>query len=159
MKVRFTKDTPTHHTFEIVRKDGTSEKSLLETKSFMPHDLIHLAYESVAGKKDSFFGKLASGWTFGQFNDRTIMNDPAFAGTEMIETELITGPISSYLTKGISQESFMQGLFNIFDARGQDIPEHVEPIMLLNLQNRYRALIGEWNSLPHHKVMEVEWAE
>lgn len=157
MKVRFTKETPTQHAFEIVRADGSSDKSLLETKSFMPHDLIHLAYESVAGKKDSFFGKLAAGKTFADLNDRTIMSDPALAGSEMVETELVTGPLSSYLTKGISQESFMQGLFDMFDARGKDLPEHITPILLLELQSRYRSLIGEWNSLPHHKVMEVEW--
>lgn len=157
MKIRFTKETPTHHAFEIVRDDGTSEKSLLETKSFIPHDLIHLAYESTAGKKESFFGRLASGWTFADFNDRTIMSDPKYAGTEMIETERITGPLSAYLTKGIPEESFMQGLYDLFGALGLDVPEQVTPELLRDIQARYRSLIGEWNSLPHHKTMEIEW--
>ena len=159
MKVRFIKETPTHHTFEIVRADGSKETSLLETRSFMPHDLIHLAYESTAGKKDSFFGKLASGWTFAQFNDRTIMTDPAFADSEMVETERITGPLSSFLTKGVSEESFMQGLYDVYSAIDRDIPEDITGNLLRDIQATYRSLIGEWNSLPHHKVMEVEWQE
>ena len=159
MKIIFTKETPTHHRFEIVRSDGTRETSLLETRSFMPHDLIHLAYESVAEKKDSFFGKLASGWTFSQFNDRTLMIDPQFTDSEMVETERITGPLSSFLTKGISEESFMQGLYNTYSALGRDIPEHISSQLLRDIQSRYRSLIGEWNSLPHHKIMVVEWSE
>ena len=159
MKIRFIKETPTQHSFEIVRADGTAEKSLLETRSYMPHDLIHLAYESVAGKKESFFGKLASGWTFADFNDRTIMTDPRYADTEMIETERVTGPLSSFLTKGIPEESFMQGLYDVFGAIGKDIPENITFQFLRDVQARYRSLNGEWNSLPHHKAMEVEWAE
>jgi hypothetical protein len=159
MKVRFTKETPTQHSFEIVRADGSKETSILETRSFMPHDLIHLAYESTAGKKDSFFGKLASGWSFADLNDRTMMNDPKLADSEMIETERITGPLSSFLTKGVSEESFMQGLYNIYSALERDIPEEITSQLLRDIQASYRSLIGEWNSLPHHKVMEVEWAE
>lgn len=123
----------------------------------MPHDLIHLAYESTAGIKDSFFGKLASGWTFAEFNDRTMMSDPKFADTEMIETERITGPLSSYLTKGISEQSFMQGLSNVYSALGKEIPAHITSQLLRDIQATYRGLIGQWNSLPHHAVMEIEW--
>lgn len=100
MKVRFTKTTPTHHLFEIVRNDGSREEALIETKSFMPHDLIHLAYESTAGLKESFFGKLASGTTFAEFGDRQLM---------------------------------------------AIVREH------------YRALSGQWRSLPHHVTMEIDW--
>ena len=159
MKIRFVKETPTHHSLEIVRTDGSSERSLLETRSFMPHDLIHLAYESVARKKESFFGKLAAGATFADFNDRTLMTDPRYADSEMVETERITGPLSSFLAKGVSMESFMQGLFNIYDALGRDIPEEITPQLLRDIQARYRSLIGEWNSLSHHKVIEIEWVE
>jgi len=159
MKVRFTKIDPTRHRFEIVRSNRASEQALLETKSLMPHDLIHFAYESAAGRRESFFGKLASGTTLEEFNDRAIMSDPKNLGAEMITTERITGPLSAYLLEQIDERTFFLGLKNAFDATGDAVPADVTPDLLLAIKARYRSLIGEWNSLPHHKTMEIEWIE
>ena len=92
------------------------------------------------------------------------MSDPRYAETEMIETERITGQFFALELpprKVRSEESFMQGLFNaqFSTLLGKEIPEHVTPQLLREVQARYRSLIGEWNSLPHRKIMEVEWSE
>ncbi len=42
MKTTFTKVSLTHHTLKVERDDGSTEEVTLETKSFVPHDLIHL---------------------------------------------------------------------------------------------------------------------
>lgn len=157
MQVRFTKTTPTHHQFEIVRTDGSHEEILLETKSFMPHDLIHFAYEREAGCKNSFYGLLAAGKTFAEMDDRTLMSNPALVDSEMVLTEKIVGPLTAYLGTDIPEEAFLDMLKNMFEASGKEVPSHITPSFLISLKKNYRALIGEWNSLPHHTKMEILW--
>jgi hypothetical protein len=165
MKIRFVKTTPTHHTFEILRDDGTDEKATLETKSLMPHDLIHYAYESLAGCTHSFYGLLASGTPLKELDDREIMKKEFSRNTEMVQTEMIVGPLSSYLKedtstlsgKIISEEIFLAGLENIFSAHSLTIPAYMTPEFLKDLKGRYRTLVGQWKATPHGKVMEIVW--
>src|SRR5262245_31859426 len=130
MKIIFTKTTPTHHQFEIIRKDGSRESATFETRSLMPHDLIHLAYESTAECKESFYGKLASGTTLAEFGDRSIMSNPENVNTEMILTERITGPLSGYLEKGFSEETMIEAFQNMFSAEDRELPTFLTPELL-----------------------------
>lgn len=159
MIIRFTKNTPTHHTFEVIRSDGSNESASLETKSFMPHDLIHFAYESLAGCNHSFYGMLASGTTLADFKTMDSMQSGGDTTKEMIVTERITGPLTAYLHGGISEDAFLATLQNMFDSEDAILPPHMTARFLKWLSEEYRGLIGQWNSLPHHVPMELVWKE
>jgi hypothetical protein len=157
MLVTFTKNTPTHHTFSLVREDGSAEAASLETRSFMPHDLIHFAYEVEAGCLHSFYGRMAAGTPLAAFKELNIMSSADAADAELIMTERITGPLTSYLRGGVTNEEFIRALENLFQAISTDMPGHITTEFLDQLKIRYNALIGQWNSLPHHTPMELRW--
>jgi hypothetical protein len=157
MLVRFTKNTPTHHTFSIIRADGSAEQASLETRSYMPHDLIHFAYELQAGCRYSFYGRLASGLKLADFNVIQLMTSPDPADAELITTERITGPLATYLKGGVTNADFISALENLFVAVSSPLPAHITSQFLDELKIRYNALIGQWNALPHHTPMEISW--
>jgi hypothetical protein len=157
VRIRFTKNTPTHHTFEIIREDGSWESASLETRSFMPHDLIHYAYESLAGCKESFYGLLARGTSLSHFANMGMKQAGAHMNTEMMMTERITGPLTSYLRGEMTNSDFLAALHQLLDANGQCLPDHMNDTFLDALKDRYRQLIGQWSALPHHVAMELKW--
>ena len=54
MLIRLTRLTNERHRLEVVRDDGTREARELETRSALPHDLVHYAVETEAGLGASF---------------------------------------------------------------------------------------------------------
>lgn len=157
MTITFTKNTPTHQTFEIKRSDGSVETALLETRSFMPHDLIHFAYEMQVPCLHSFYGRLAQGTPLETFKEMNVMFSTNPSDAELITTERITGPLTTFLRGGLSNEDFIQALKNLFDALSEPLPTHITPSFLDDSKIRYNALFGQWSALPHHTPMQLHW--
>jgi len=85
----------------------------------MPHDLIHFAYESEAGCRQSFYGRLAAGTRIDCLSGMDALNAATPADAELMETERITGPLTSFLRGGMSAGDFMHALENMFTALQQ----------------------------------------
>jgi len=158
MTIRFTKKTPTHHLFEVKRGNGSAEHVMLETRSFMPHDLIHFAYESLAGCRHSFYGRLAAGTTLADFREIDIRNEPETEeARELANTERITGPLTAWLRGSDNEDACLTMLAQLFQLTDEPTPAHITIDFLANLRELYRKLWGQWTSLPHHISMDLEW--
>jgi hypothetical protein len=95
MRIEFTGVDPRPHRFRIIRDDGSEESEVLETRSFLVHDLTHYAVERTLGMTQGFYGLLASGTRLAELNDRE-KRWPE--GTEIARAESIVGPMQSLLT-------------------------------------------------------------
>lgn len=157
MQIRFTKTSLTHHTLEITRDDGTKERAELETKTFMPHDLIHLAYESEAGLSDSFWGSLAKGMRFSDFDSPEKVRALVEGNDELCQTEMTTGLLAGYLQGGMSETEALLAAQNMFGAHGLPIPAWITESFLHCFKERFRKYWGHWNALKKDELLELSF--
>lgn len=159
MRIRFTRLTNERHALEIVRKDGSSERVELETKSLWLHDLTHFAVESEAGIRDGFWGLLASGKTLSEMNDRTGKGIEGYAG-RMATVEMLVGAISGALS-GVPLESVAGNIKGYFESVGSagSVPGWLTSEYVGRVHGRMRELVGHWNGTPFGSTMELEWIE
>ncbi len=151
--IRLTKISPTHHRFEIVRDDGSSESVELETKSFLFHDLIHYAYESEAKLEDSFYGKLAKGLSYKELTEGAgLLLD---SSEEITHTERIVGPLTGVMKVEVSPSQFLSGLHNIYQAFNEEVPKHLSEDFVDRVSERMRKMMGQWQKLPFGQTMEL----
>lgn len=75
MKIEFTKLNTSNHELKIVRSDNTSEHTLLDTKTYLLHDICHFYVEKELKTLDGFWGMLSQGYKmeqlFGKANPLT----------------------------------------------------------------------------------------
>lgn len=95
MRIELTGLDPRTHRFAIFRDDGSTESAVLETRSFLVHDLTHYAVESVLKLDAGFYGLLAAGTKMAELNDR---EKKWPEGTQIARAESIVGPMQSHLT-------------------------------------------------------------
>ncbi len=159
MIIRLTKESRTHHTLEVLRNDGTSERTLLETKSFMPHDLIHFLYERNARLHESFWGRIATGATFASLNDREYLTKLFQTSSELTVTESVVGPLQGFLQSGISPQDFLERLGELFEAKREPIPAHLTINFLSTIREDFRKLSGHWDSLKKGEPLELTFPD
>ena len=94
MQIRLTRLSHERHHLAIRRADGTRDGATLETRSYLLHDLWHLAVESEAALETGFWGCLARGKTLAALNDRTGASLEA-ASADMALVEQIVGGLTS----------------------------------------------------------------
>jgi len=150
MQLSFTRISPTHHRFEYRRDDGTGEAKDLETKSFLTHDFIHYVLETEAKLSEGFYGALEKGETLADLSDPARMESQ-----NSLDTERVAGACTSLVQEKSSAADIIAGLQNIYKAHKQTLPAWVTVEMLERAVHRYRRLIGEWNSLPFGRTLEL----
>jgi hypothetical protein len=149
LTIALTRVSPTHHTFSVVRADGSSESVELETKSCLVHDLVHFALECEAGLLHSFYGQLAGGTAYGALT----MSSPSGGGEEMLATERLVGGLQGMLQKGVPVDRFLAVMGDAFAAHGERLPAWCTPTLIARVQERMRRLNGEWRALPFGQTM------
>lgn len=159
MIVRFTRLTNERHALEIVRRDGSSERVELETKSLWLHDLTHFAVEAEAGVQDGFWGALAAGKTLVELNDRTGEGVGAYSGSLGV-IEMLVGAISGALS-GVPLESVSENIKGYFESIGREgaFLSWLTSAYVVRVHERMRKLVGHWNGTPFGSTMELEWKE
>src|SRR3954468_10697080 len=120
MEILLTRLTDDRHRMEIARPDGAREAVTLETRSYLLHDLLHLAIEAEARLTTGFWGCLAAGKTLADMNDRTgaAMNEHA-AGIATVEQ--VVGALTS-AAKGAPAGAVLAGLQRWVEAQGRPAP-------------------------------------
>lgn len=154
MKVRFIRATDREHLLEVARRDGSVERATCETRSFLVHDLLHLAVESEAMTQAGVWGLLARGMSLTELNDRT--RPPDRAAAELMEIEKVVGYCTS-LTKGRSPAEVMAGVRQLRDTGGYAPPAWLDEAFLERVKERMRKLLGHWKATKHGEAMEVDW--
>ena len=148
MQLRITRTTPETHTLEYIRKDGSSEKKETNTRSFLWHDFTHFVLESEAKLKGGFFGLMEQGYSFEELS-AGIHDDDAKV------VEMVVGPLSSVLEKGVDPKDYLAGMENMFNAHGEAVPSWLTPELVDRVIGRYRKIKGEWNSLAFGETLEL----
>ncbi len=157
MQIIFTKVSPTHHRLECVRGDGSRESAILETKSFMPHDLIHYAYEVTAGLKNSFWGLIAQGHSLTELASPEAVATSNLPSEEIILTEKITGPLSGYLKSGADPTIFFASIENMLSAEHIPSPSYLTPAFLTSFTETFRRISGHWQATLKDEPMILDF--
>jgi hypothetical protein len=154
MHVMLTKLSDLRHRMEVVRADGTREKAELETRSFLVHDLIHYAVESIAGMTWGFFGTLAAGAPLKQLNDREATWDP---DSQVGLAESIAGPMQSVMKGRTEPAQMLAGLDEMFSASGKLRPAWVTLAFVDQVRAEYDRLWGAWKATPFQGQLVLVW--
>lgn len=147
MRVIFTRLTDDRHGFRIVRADGSEDSRELETRSFLLHDLVHLAVETEAGLKDSFYGRLSRGAAY----------EAVGGGREIEKTEMVVGALQGALKGEVEPAAFVARMRGHFEQVGGEAPWWLTPEVIAGALRRLRALQGQWRATPFGHAMEMNF--
>ncbi|MFI4974778.1 MAG: hypothetical protein ACHP84_09595 [Caulobacterales bacterium] len=152
LRLGFTRISPTHHRFEFRRPDGTGEAVELETRGGLVHDLIHLAVESEAGLRGSFYGLLAK---IGGYEE-LVVNGGAALGGEVAITERVVGALTGAMTdEDLDAEPFVARVTEFLDIYEERAPRWFTADFVLAVRERMRRLMGRWKATPFGETMQL----
>lgn len=159
MQIQFQKISNDQHRLTIERADGSLETSVLETKSLLLHDFIHLAVELEAGLKESFWGLVASGNSFLALAGKDEMNSGLIDRTEVGVTEFVVGALTGALQRSVPSIELIDGMKSFFAASNQAFPTYLTVEFIERALERLRHIRGAWNATAFGDVFTVEWPE
>jgi len=157
LTVRLTRVSPTHHRFEIERADGSTECAVLETRSLLVHDLLHLAFETEAGLLQSFYGLLAAGRRLSETMPESTAQGVRFPTAEAQLTERIVGPLTAIVQSKISPRALLAGIRRLQEAHGEPMPEWLTEELIPHTAARFHRLHGEWKSTAFGQTMHLRF--
>jgi hypothetical protein len=144
MRIDFTKLGQKCHRLEIVRGDGSREGRELETRSYLVHDLAHLAVEQQGRIVDGFWGSLAGG-----------------AGFDDLLVE-VTDQAPRWRAERLAAQ--FQSLWALQDdprwlaQRARYVADNgVDDAFVDGSLERMRRLWGHWKATPWRGTMTVTW--
>ncbi len=156
LKIYLKRTSPTHHEFKYIRGDNSGESHEIETKTFLGHDLTHLALEKSGNIKNGFYGLIESGLSYKQL---TGLGNPELPNSKIIQVEWIVGPLSSYLKNRTDIDIFYERLHGIFISYNEKPPSWLTKEVIIESVSLYDAMIGEWKSLGFGNVLELTFPE
>lgn len=158
MKIYLKGLSNTHHQLRIVREDGSEEHAKLETKTFLFHDLLHLAAESVAGIEGGFWGLLASGSSFESLSGEGMKMDQFFVPkTELECMEVLTGGLTG-IWKAHEQGGPTDFDLKIFFKNyGVEPPSYLTDTYADETIALLKRLLGQWRSTPFGETLQLTW--
>lgn len=71
MKIELKKVNVSNHELKIMRSDKTSEEAVLDTKTYLLHDICHFYVEKELQTVDGFWGMLSQGYQMEQLFGKT----------------------------------------------------------------------------------------
>jgi hypothetical protein len=157
VRIALRKVSDERHVLEIVRDGGRVEAIACETRSYLRHDLLHYAAESLAGVDGGFWGTLARGVSLAEVNDRSAYA-AAPATPELLAMERIVGILSGAV-KGRSAAQIVAGFQSHADALGWSTPAWLTADFVAAVQERMRQLHGRWKATPYGQAMELTWPD
>jgi hypothetical protein len=153
--IRLTRLTNELHRFEVVRDNGTHEARDLETRSALPHDLVHYAVETEAGLGASFYGRLASGETYD-----SLVTQPS-EQAEAMQTEAVVARIQGMAKddawSSVDPERIAQSITAGFRSLGHQPPAWLTGDLVARVRERLRRVQGQWRATPFHHTLVLEF--
>lgn len=127
----------------VERADGTAESVELDSRTFLRHDLAHLAVELELGLTTGLWGSVARGGS---------LSGARLDGNDMALAETISGPMQTMMRTGADATEIFEVLARIAPAIcSMDLAER--------LHQRFRALTGHWAATPYGGGMEILWPD
>ena len=157
LKLGFTRISPTHHRLDVTRGDGSKEELTLETRSALEHDFIHLALETEAGLKSSFFGLLDSGQSYADLSGKS---PGTMVGTgETLIAEIVIGAMTGFVQGKGDANVIVPGAKDYLTQLGETPPAWLTPELVMRVKERFRRLKGEWKATPFGQTMEITFGQ
>ena len=104
MEIVFTKLSDERHSVRVHREDGTVETVELDSRSFLRHDLAHLAVESELGLEGGVWGSVARGGS---------LTGAGLDGADMGLAETVSGPVQTLMRTRASAPEIHQVLTRV----------------------------------------------
>jgi hypothetical protein len=146
MKIMLHKSDQHRHRLSIETNAGSREERVLETKSFLAHDLMHFAFESETRVDYGFWGRLASGESMAALYDA-----PSATDSRLMDIERLVAPLQTLWHGRMNMEQYLE--------HAQAVPAlHVDRVLVTAVLERMRRLWGEWNATPYGAAMQLEWS-
>src|SRR5262245_55210423 len=155
--VRFTRVSPTHHRFEIERADGSKEATVVETRSLLVHDLLHLAFETEACLAQSFYGLLASTHTLADLVPKASSDGAIFPSSAAQVPGRVVGPLTGVVQGKISARALLSAIRELQDAHGEPVPAYLTEGLIERTAARFHRLHGQWKATPFGQTMELRF--
>jgi hypothetical protein len=152
LEVSFTRISPTHHRFAYRRPDGSGEALEMETSSLLRHDLLHLAVETEASLRGSFYGILAK---IGGYEELRVAGGMALGG-EIAITERVVGALTGALAQeGLDDAAFVAQVREFLEVYDEGAPCWLTPVFMVAVRERMRQLEGRWKATSFGETMTV----
>lgn len=145
MEIDFKKLNISSHELKIVRSDRSSETVVLDTKTYLLHDICHFFVEKELNTVDGFWGMLSQGYQLEQLFGKT---NPLTEKLRSIEG--IVGGTQSVYSKHMDESAF----WDYLDAPGFDISDSN---FLDKVIPRIEEFMNHWRFLPIGKSMTLKF--
>lgn len=141
MRIRFWKISDERHRVEVERADGTTESVELVSRSFLRHDLAHLAIEIELPIRKGYWGCVAAGAS---------LSGDGVAGDEAQLAESLAGPAQTLMRIDAGPDSYYQLLQKL-------VPAGTARDLAVRVHERVRQLRGHWRATAYGGEMELVW--
>jgi len=142
VEISFTKLSDIEHKVRVTRSDGSVDEAVLNSRSFLRHDLAHLAVELEVPLRQGFWGSVASG---------AQLEGSGF-GADIGMAESLAAPIQILMRTEAPVSRYLAVI-------GHLIPELASEDLAKRIHERARQLQGHWRATPYGESMEFTWQE
>lgn len=141
MKIFFKKISDEEHAVRVIRKDGSEDSCVLNSRSYLRHDLSHFAVESELPLKRGYWGCVANG---------TKLTGGEFSNSEIELAESLAAPIQILIRDDAAIGKYLD-ILNYFcrDRANEDLARRIH--------ERARKLLGHWRATAYGEEMAFEW--
>ena len=151
MDVVITRLTPDTHRLRVERDDGTVDQITLSSRSFLQHDLAHLAVESELGIQRGFWGSVAAGAS---------LSGTGPSGSDIALAESLAGPVQTLMRTEADTEAYRTMLEHVAPSLAHDRPDLAiglanEVVPADRLHERIRRLRGHLAATPFGREMRI----
>ena len=141
MKIVFTKLSDIEHSVRVVRNDGSVDSSVLNSRSFLRHDLAHFAVETELPITAGYWGTVANG---------APLAGNEFSGPDIAKAESLAAPIQTLMRLEANEERYFAVLAHV-------VPDLATEELAARIKERVRKLLGHWKATAYGENMEFEW--
>ena len=143
MEITVTKLSDSEHRITVQRADGSQESKTLNSRSFLFHDIAHLAVEKVLPIRAGFWGSVAQG---------ARLDSSDCDGADVSLAESLAGPIQVLIKRDAAITAYQQVLARV-------LPEHQGlPELAAQIHEEARKLKGQWRATPYGDSMTLHWS-
>lgn len=139
--MRFIPRTNDEHEVRVIRRDGSTESVVLNTRSFLRHDLAHFAVELELGLRGGVWGSVAAGGS---------LSGDGLDGPDMAVAESVAGPVQTIMRTEADAAAVLEVLRRV-------APDRATPELAERIHERLRQLRGHWSATRHGEAMVLTW--
>ncbi len=145
MQIEFEKLNAFNHKLKIIRTTKVSEETILDTKTYLLHDVCHYFVEKELRTSNGFWGMLSQG-----FQIEELLGKTNHLTEELRNIECIVGGIQSVYSKHMNEKDFWDYIQAIdYNVEDKKFPEKVVP--------RIYEFMSQWDYLPIGESIRLQW--